>query len=102
MAKRQRPLYHITQIEAAEKILRDGLQGTLKPRNRGETLTAKTIYAITTPVANLVEGVVLQQIRPAADIDEDYVVLRINTKGITGEIKADDVEEETFLHISCS
>ena len=90
-------LWHVTSREAVDSILRDGLRGGIRPRNRGVTLDAPHIYALTRQARALTDAVALGQIWPEVAHGErvDYAVIRIDRRGVIGPTLADDVAEET-------
>lgn len=87
-------LYHVTSVESSKSALLEGLKGGTKPRNRGETLRRKSIFALLGRSNCITDNVAAFQIWPWQNIGR-YAVLRIDPRGITGRVVDDDCGEVT-------
>ncbi|MBL8865956.1 MAG: hypothetical protein JNK93_10405 [Planctomycetia bacterium] len=84
--------FHITDPKNVPAILQDGLKGGVKPRNRGGELKKPSIFVLVDPSEGLHDDVAMNQVWPFQDI-ETYAVIRIDTKGVGGQVMADNVAE---------
>jgi hypothetical protein len=84
--------YHVTAVEAIEQIMREGLKGGTKPRNRGKRLKRRSVFVLTTCQETVTDDVAINQIWPSEDI-EQYAVLRIAPDGVIGQVLPDEVAE---------
>jgi hypothetical protein len=86
--------YHITAVENLESIMREGLKGGTKPRNRPTAVPAPSTFVLISKDAGLTEQVALTQIWVGEDVGE-YAILRIDPAGVTGPVLPDLVGEFT-------
>lgn len=84
--------WHITAVSDVPSILKHGLRGGTKPRNRGVSLTAPSVFVADTDKENILGGIAIHQVWCGEDIEE-YAVIRIDAKGVTGTIKEDNCAE---------
>ncbi len=88
------PFFHITATADVPSILKDGLRGGTKPRNRGGKVRAKSIFVLTSCSRRLIDSVAINQVWVHEDIGS-YAVIQIDPAGISGKIKSDHVAEAT-------
>ncbi len=87
-------LFHITAVELVDKILSEGLKGTITPRNRGETLDRAAIYSLIEDNDDLFDEVAITQIWPLTDI-ERYAIITIDDGNLAGSLVEDCIQERT-------
>ena len=91
--KRERPFYHVTAVPDVQSIMRSGLKGGLKPRNRvGEPLKKRSIFVLTTEKEEVTDFIAISRIWPNQDIEE-YAVIEIDVTVCAAKVM-DDTDAE--------
>ena len=88
----KKKFYHVTSVDCVESILRVGLKGGTKPRNRSATMDRPSIFVLVSDEGGLTDNIAVNQIWLFQDIG-DYAVIEIDPTGVTGSVMEDNVAE---------